>query len=195
MSPTPGLPAHASRRNALKFGSAALAAGAAGAGFAWWRFQRAPAIVGNVDMGDLKALWQTSLPKPDGGTLTLQDYLTGGLVLNFWATWCPPCVREFPQLDQFAKAWAPRGWRVVGVAIDNLPEVKAFAKRVPVSFDLAVSGLAGLQWSRALGNVQGGLPFTAVYNPGGQLKTVLQGETTAQVLASLAAQPGSSLSK
>ncbi len=104
-------------------------------------------------------------------------------------------MREFPQLDAFAKAWAPRGWRVVGLAVDQLPAVQTFLLRQPVSFHIAVAGPEALAWSRALGNDLGGLPFTAVFAPGGMLKTVIRGETTSQQLdalvATLAVQPPS----
>lgn len=162
-------------------GGTSVAAVAMGVGFAWWR-RGAPAP--EVALQDL---WLAAWPRPDGTTLTLGAFRPGGLVLNFWATWCPPCVREFPQLDDFGKEWAARGWRVVGVAMDNAAAVQSFLLRHPVSFDIAVAGADALGWSRALGNEQGGLPFTAVFAPGGHLMAVIRGETSSQALGQIAA--------
>lgn len=96
------------------------------------------------------------------------------LVINFWATWCPPCVKEMPSLDQIA-ADMPQA-RVVGVAIDNKTNVTAFLEKIPVRFAVYVAGHAGIEITRALGNEVMGLPFTVLINPQGQIFSVIKGE-------------------
>ncbi|MGA8513867.1 MAG: TlpA disulfide reductase family protein, partial [Burkholderiaceae bacterium] len=91
------------------------------------------------------------------------------LVLNFWATWCPPCVEELPLLEAFYKLNAAKNWQVIGIAVDNAKAVKQFLGKMPLSFPTPVAGLAGTELSRSLGNVSGGLPFTVVFDASGQV--------------------------
>ena len=55
----------------------------------------------------------------NGRTVTLPNFGGKLLVLNFWATWCPPCVQETPSLSAFAAAYAPKGVVVLGVSVDK----------------------------------------------------------------------------
>ena len=85
-------------------------------------------------------------------------------VLNFWATWCPPCVEELPLLDQFYRDNAVKGWQVLGIAIDQKVKVEQFLKKMPLAFPAVLDGASGTQWSRALGNLTGSLPFSAAFS-------------------------------
>ncbi len=117
--------------------------------------------------------------------MLLEPLRSGGLVLNFWATWCPPCLREFPQLERFEQDMRPSGWRVVGVAVDQPAPVRDFLARTPVSFAVGIGGFDALDKAKALGNTQGGLPFTAVFAPGGRLMRTILGETTRDALVAI----------
>jgi thiol-disulfide isomerase/thioredoxin len=123
------------------------------------------------------AFWQSSFPQPDGQTLALAPLRGQPLVLNFWATWCPPCVKEMPELDRFAKAFSAQGGRVVGLAVDNPKAVREFLQRAPVSYAIALAGFDGTDLSRKLGNTTGALPFTAVFARSGVLVQRKLGET------------------
>ena len=103
---------------------------------------------------------------------------TKPLVINFWATWCPPCVRELPEIDRFARENIGRGIQVIGLALDSADPVKAFLTRVPLSMPIALAGLEGSDLVRALGNTQGGLPFTVLFAAGGRLIERKLGETS-----------------
>ena len=150
------------RRTALTVGVGA-AAGAAGLGLAWWmqqgRQEKAPPVRGT----DLP-WWNTRFERPEGGSLSLADFKSRRLLLNFWATWCPPCVKEMPMLDAFAQARQSQGWQVIGLALDRLAPVQSFLKRLPVSFPVGIAGVEGLELSQALGNAKGQLPFSAVWD-------------------------------
>ena len=76
------------------------------------------------------------------------------LVLNFWATWCPPCVKEMPEIDRFQREFAARGWQVLGLAVDRPQPVREFLARTPVGYTIAMAGLEGTELSRQLGNYQ-----------------------------------------
>jgi thiol-disulfide isomerase/thioredoxin len=147
------------RRN-LVYGSVALGAAAAGASWSFWRQQK-------PRLGDL--VWQQSLAQPAGGELVMATLRGKPLLLNFWATWCPPCIKEMPMLDSFYRAQRAKGWQVVGLAVDSPTPVREFLKRVPVSFPVGLAGMEGSELSRALGNPNGSLPFTVVLNAKGDV--------------------------
>ena len=144
------------RRRTLAFAGAGAAALAAGAGWHWAR--EAGAEEG------AEQLWPLRFPKPDGGELVMSTLRGQPVLLNFWATWCAPCVKEMPELDRFARAYAGRGWHVVGLAIDGATPVREYLRRTPVGFLIGLAGFEGAELTQQLGNPQGALPFTVVLN-------------------------------
>jgi thiol-disulfide isomerase/thioredoxin len=136
---------------------------AAAAGGLMWSLRK----TASPRLGDL--VWQQSLTQPAGGELKMAALRGKPLLLNFWATWCPPCVKEMPMLDAFYQAQRTKGWQVVGLAVDSPTPVREFLKRVPVSFPIGLAGMEGSELSRALGNPNGSLPFTVVLNAKGDV--------------------------
>lgn len=145
---------------------AGVAGGAllAGAGVAWWRLRP----VGDVD--DAAGLWPLKFPTPQGQPLAMASLRGRPLLLNFWATWCPPCVEELPLLDAFYRQYAAKGWQVLGLAIDQPSAVRTFLTRTPVAFPIALAGLEGTELTRRLGNRTGGLPYTVVLGGDGTVR-------------------------
>lgn len=135
----------------------ALAAGAAGAGVAWWRFRPHA-----VQDGAAQALWSSRFEGPNGEAVDLQAWRGQPLLVNFWATWCPPCVEELPMLNAFHTRHAASGWQVLGLAVDQPSAVRRFMEKLPLVFPVGMAGLAGTELSRTLGNATGALPFTVV---------------------------------
>jgi thiol-disulfide isomerase/thioredoxin len=150
-------------RRSIGLGVASLAA-AAGAGFAWWRYRS-----DEPQDAAVSALWALNLELPDGRTWSFQTLRGKPVVVNFWATWCPPCVEELPLLEGFYRQNAAKNWQVVGVAVDNAKAVQQFLGKMPLSFPTPLAGLAGVELSRTLGNLSGGLPFTLVLNATGAI--------------------------
>lgn len=168
-----------SRSRRVVVAGVAAAATAAGVGWSLWR----PGARGNNTQA---ALWSLRFERPNGQVLSLAALRGQALVLNFWATWCPPCVREMPALDRFQRDFGPRGWRVVGLAVDSAAPVREFLARTPVSFDIGLAGVAGIALSRQFGNHHGGLPFTALFDRAGTLRVQQAGESRYEWLASWA---------
>ncbi|MFM7850275.1 MAG: TlpA disulfide reductase family protein [Rubrivivax sp.] len=150
------------RREALILAGVAAGAGLAGVGWKVWRDLATPAPPAGPP-------WDQRFLKLDGSALDLASLHGRPLVLNFWATWCPPCVKELPELDRFHRQWSPRDWQVVGLAVDGARAVREFLRQQPLSFPIGLAGLEGTTLSRNLGNAQGALPFTVVFDGRGRL--------------------------
>lgn len=107
-----------------------------------------------------------SFPDMDGQTHHLDDYAGRVLVVNFWATWCPPCVREMPALDRLQSELADDGVVVFGANLGETAEdIAAFLQRVPVDFPLLLDPdmNAGMEWGVR------GLPTTYIIDGQGQI--------------------------
>lgn len=169
------------KRRALFVGSG-VAAAAAGLGLSWW--QARPTGQGTSGQD----LWALRFARPEGGDLVMARLRGRPLVLNFWATWCPPCIREMPQLSRFAREFGPAGWQVVGLAAEPAEPVRRFLQTLPIDFPVGLAGAQALDLSRELGNPQGALPFTAVFDASGRKVRQRLGETHFEELAEWARQ-------
>lgn len=114
-----------------------------------------------------EAFWQTAFSQLDGATLRMASLRGQNLLVNFWATWCPPCVDELPLLSAFHNENRPKNWQVLGLAVDQPSAVKRFQAQNPLSFPVALAGMDGTEVSRSLGNSSGGLPFTVIFSSAG----------------------------
>ncbi|MBX3652981.1 MAG: TlpA family protein disulfide reductase [Ramlibacter sp.] len=170
-------------RRRLLIAGAGLAAGLAGAGVAWWRYQPHA-----VAPGANEALWQLSFETPGGPPLALQTFRGRPLLINFWATWCPPCVEELPLLDRFYGQNSANGFQIIGLAIDQPTPVRAFLQKTPVRFPVGLAGLTGTDLGRSLGNLTGALPFTVVFNAAGEVVQRKMGKVSSEDLQQWLAQ-------
>lgn len=165
----------------LLFAGAAAAALTLGTSVALWRLRLTEPVV--------DAPWlHLPLTGLDGATSTLGERLTQGkrpLLVNFWATWCPPCIKEMPELDAFASGHP--AWQVLGVAVDGDEAVRGFLARQPVGFGIALADpMAAMQTMRDLGNAPGGLPFTVLLDEQGAVLRRELGATSQEKLRSWA---------
>lgn len=165
-------PPSTSPRRHWMFGVGALAA-AAGAGLAWWRLRPEPALP-----AELEAFWQARFEKPQGGELAVADFRRRPLLVNFWATWCPPCIEELPMIEAFWREHSPKGFQVLALAIDQPSSVRRFLERQPLSFPVGLAGLAGTALAKSLGNAQGGLPYSVFFAEDGGIYAQKLGQLT-----------------
>lgn len=186
------------KRRTIVYGGAAAAAGLTGAGVAWWKSQPHPfrPLQANAGVGTAAVVsagpgtdpfWGLSFDTPDGKVLAMSSFRGKPLLVNFWATWCPPCIEELPLIDSFYSANRRNNWQVLGLAVDQPSAVRNWLQAKPLGFAVGMAGLSGTDLSKSLGNAAGGLPFTVVFGGAGQLLHRKIGKVTPDDLALWAA--------
>lgn len=177
------------KRRSMLYGGAAAVAGLAGAGAAWWKSQSHLSQSPQVDAGAGTAaavstgagagpFWDLSFDTPDGNVLAMSGFRGKPLLVNFWATWCPPCIEELPLIDSFYSANKGNNWQVLGLAVDQPSAVRKWLQTKPLGFAVGMAGLSGTELSKSLGNAAGSLPFTVVFGSSGQLLHRKTGKVT-----------------
>ena len=119
-----------------------------------------------------------------GKSRTLAEFSDRVVVVNFWATWCPPCVHEMPMLVNLQSEYEDRGVQFIGFALDDKKNVVPFAKEMKLNYPTSEGGdEAVFDLMAKFGNPTGGLPYTAVIAPGGVVDLEHLGEIRREDLA------------
>ncbi len=160
----------------LLVGGAAGVAALSGVGVALWNGGPTKTSVAEPP---IEGLWSMQWDTPRGGTVAIAAFKGRPLLVNFWATWCPPCVDELPLINDFYRQNKSNGWQVLGLAVDRLAPVQAFLQKLPLEFPIGMAGLSGAELGRSFGNVSGGLPFTVVIGSDGLVAQRKLGRVTA----------------
>jgi thiol-disulfide isomerase/thioredoxin len=116
----------------------------------------------------IKAFFANPWKTPDGKSANSDDWRGKVLVVNFWASWCPPCVEEMPTLDKIAQEYASKNVLIVGIGIDSPSNIRQFLEKTPVSYPIMIGGLDGSALAKQMGNAQGALPYTVIINAKGK---------------------------
>lgn len=144
-----------------------------------------PAQAASTGATPLDQLAQKNFPAAGGPTLDMATLKGKPVVINFWATWCPPCIREMPDLAALAREMGDQA-AFVGIAADTEGNVKKFTTRNPgIDFPLVLAGYNALNLSRQWGNERGGLPFTVVLDAKGQIQWRHSGTVDIEALRSM----------
>lgn len=124
---------------------------------------------------------KVALIKPLGYPKLVADTKGKVLIVNFWATWCAPCVAEFPEFVALDLKYRTKGVRFVGISADEVTDLQSkvlpFVKAHKVQFDIFVQDVADPQQMMDLVDKQweGALPATFVYDRQGKLSFVRYG--------------------
>lgn len=161
-------------RRLLLSAAVAVAATVAGGFTLLGRNKPQPAPAAPAAEDPVAALMQLQLPDLNGATQSLAAWKGQPIVVNFWATWCAPCVKEMPELDALQKKYPQI--KFVGIGVDSAANMQKFVEKVQVSYPLWVIGAGAIDTLRKLGNPSGGLPFTIVFNADGSINRKILGE-------------------
>lgn len=110
-----------------------------------------------------------TLPDLDGRPRAVDEWHGKVLLINFWATWCAPCREEMPLLVDLQREFGSRGLQVIGVAMDDVEAVRAFAAEFGVDYPLLTGQQPVMELVRRYGNRLGAIPYTAVVGRDGRL--------------------------
>lgn len=108
-----------------------------------------------------------SFPDLAGKPQAVKQWQGKPLVVNYWATWCGPCRQEMPELVELQKKYQGKV-QFIGIAIDEVAPVSTFIKQYKVNFPTLIGSNSAMEMMRAQGNMQGGLPFTVIYDAKGK---------------------------
>jgi len=98
------------------------------------------------------------------------------LVVNFWATWCPPCRKETPMFVELQELYAAKGLQFLGIAIDDLEQVKDFVDTYAVNYPILIGNDDAIELAKKYGNRFGALPYTVIINRQGTIVHAQAGE-------------------
>ncbi|MDD4916076.1 MAG: TlpA disulfide reductase family protein [Methylococcales bacterium] len=91
------------------------------------------------------------------------------LVINFWATWCPPCLKEIPEFIRLQAEYQRHGLQFVGIAIDDKQSVLKYLQDGGVNYPVLIAGDGGIAYARQLGNIINAVPYTVIVDQPGQV--------------------------
>lgn len=167
-------------------GFAALAVLAATAGYAVHQYsaraqlERAQALAtaapAPATQAAPTALFDWSFVDVDGKSQPLRQWQGKLVVLNFWATWCPPCLKEIPAFVDLQQRLGDQGLQFVGIALDEVAAVQPFLKDHAINYPVLLGDQDVARFMTELGNQIGALPFTVVVGRDGKVLTLHQGE-------------------
>lgn len=98
------------------------------------------------------------------------------IVLNFWATWCPPCLKEIPEFIELQEAYGDQGFQIIGVAVDDEEAVREYVEKVGMNYPSLVVQDEGVMLAKRYGNGIGALPYTVIINRDGEISNTIRGE-------------------
>jgi len=135
-------------------------------------------------------------PSPDFSLMDLSGQLRNVsewqgkvLVINFWATWCPPCLEEIPHFIELQDKYGDQGLQFLGIALEGVNEVISFADKIGINYPLLVGEQEVIKLAGKFGNQVGGLPYTVVLDRSGNINFIKQGPISSleaeQVITSL----------
>ncbi|MGR8948262.1 MAG: TlpA family protein disulfide reductase [Gammaproteobacteria bacterium] len=133
-------------------------------------------IAGVATNQQAKPLWFWAFEDLEGKERLLSEWQGPFLVVNFWATWCPPCLKEIPSFMELQNEFGADKVQFLGIAYDHLEAVKDFVAERGMNYPVLLGGDDVAVFMRELGNKIGALPFTAVINSSGQVVNTHQGE-------------------
>ena len=147
--------------------------------FAWHQEQK------KLPLQQAIPLPEFSLPDLTGSIHSISNWKGKILVINFWATWCPPCLKEIPEFIELQREYADKNVQFIGIAIDKADLVEDYLSFIDINYPILIAETGGGKLSRKLGNIINAVPFTVIVNQQHQIVYNNPGELSKQKLAKL----------
>jgi len=120
------------------------------------------------------------LPDLQGRIRALSEWSNGPMLINFWATWCAPCLREMPMLETVWQEHAEGSLTIIGIAVDRLAAVGPYVEQTGVTYPILVGQSDAMEAAESFGPDFAGLPYTVFAAAGGRVVGVYSGELDAE---------------
>ena len=133
-------------------------------------------------MSPTAELFATTLPDENGTPQALNQWQGKTIVLNFWATWCPPCREEMPELSALNTEYQDKNVIVIGIALDDVKLIKTFTEEHQISYPLLAAEDTGANLAFQLGNNKSALPYTVIIKPDGTIAQTYFGRISKALL-------------
>ncbi len=145
-----------------------------------FRANKSPGEISSTPQTNQKNLPGT--PSPDftlldvnGLQRNISEWRDKVLVLNFWATWCPPCLEEIPHFIKLQEQYGHQGLQFVGITLESADEILGFASEWGINYPLLVGTQEVIKLAEKFGNHNGGLPYTVIIDREGNINFIKQG--------------------
>ena len=121
-----------------------------------------------------------SLKDLEDKTRSIKEWDGKVMMINFWATWCPPCRKEIPAFIELQEAYKDKGLAIIGVAIDTKNNVVDFVDPMGINYPVLIGNEEGISLAKAYGNRYGVLPYTVFVDRSGKIVQTHRNELTFQ---------------
>ncbi|MCK4674487.1 MAG: TlpA family protein disulfide reductase [Gammaproteobacteria bacterium] len=159
-------------KNTLIFIVAIIVAG--GSGFALHKYINKQQMQNNPAIGSHRP--EFSAMDSTGQLRNIKEWDGKLIFVNFWATWCPPCLKEIPDFIELQKDYGNQDFQIIGIALDNEAAVLKYANETGLNYPTMVVEDEGIALAKRYGNEMGALPYTAVINRNGEISDTITGE-------------------
>ena len=116
-----------------------------------------------------------SLPDVAGEVRNIAEWDGKVIAINFWATWCPPCIKEIPEFVELQHKYQSQGLQFIGIALQRPEEVLDFMKEKGMNYPVLAGEMEVIEISELYGNHIGALPYTVIIDRAGLIQYVKRG--------------------
>ena len=131
------------------------------------------------------AVYAITLPDLENKPQRLDQWRDKVLVVNFWATWCAPCLEEIPMFIKLQEKYRAKGLQFVGISIDQTDKTIDFARKFEINYPSLIGTFDTVEISRQAGNHRRVLPYTIILDRKGQIVATELGGLTQEKLEAL----------